>query len=102
MSPIPRGIFLLAAILATLATTSGAQGEQHCSLCADDQVLVQSDQSIPKGGTCGEVNDLTKNMTAEQCKEKETDLIVAGIRCGCRDQVDFPTCGVQQNPDCKK
>ncbi|CAJ1959631.1 unnamed protein product [Cylindrotheca closterium] len=96
MAPILRGMIVLLA--AAILATSGAQ-EPHCRLCAEDQVLVQSDRSIPKGGTCGEVDELTKNMTVEQCEEKELDLIVAGVRCGCRDQVDFPTCGVQQNPD---
>lgn len=64
--------------------------------------MVQADQSIPKGGTCGEVHELAKTMTAEQCAEKEKDLVVAGVRCGCRDPMEFPTCGVQQNPDCKE
>mmetsp|Transcript_42615 Transcript_42615/g.103074 ORF Transcript_42615/g.103074 Transcript_42615/m.103074 type:complete len:387 (-) Transcript_42615:42-1202(-) len=98
MTSIRRGLLLLVAILATTVTTTSAQ-EQHCSLCSEDKALGRSDQSIPKGGTCGEVHELAKNMTLEQCQEKEKDLIVAGVRCGCRDPVEFPTCGVQQNPD---
>eukprot|EP00980_Cylindrotheca_fusiformis_P030537 scaffold24994_cov127-Cylindrotheca_fusiformis.AAC.2 len=89
--------------LAVLSSTTILLWTQHsvaqnCTICQDDQVILDPDQPLNKGGTCGEVDALVKTISVEQCTESETDIIVAGIRCGCRDEDQFPVCGVRQNP----
>lgn len=76
-------------------------GAQNCTICQEDRVILDPDQPLRKGGSCGEVDSLVKTLSIDQCADSDVDIVVAGIRCGCRDEDQFPVCGIRQNPSCK-
>lgn len=87
-------------IISSLLLWKPAAG-QNCTICQGNRTALDPDQPLNKGGSCGEVDALVRTLSTEECDEKEIDIIVSGIRCGCRDDDQFPVCGIRQNPSCK-
>ena len=74
---------------------------QNCTICEGNRTPIDPRQELNKGGTCGDVDSLVRTLSSDTCEDKALDIVVSGIRCGCRDKEQFPQCQLRQNEKCK-
>jgi hypothetical protein len=67
-----------------------------CNLCAEGREVADPDQEV-FDGKCGEISDLMKTYTSQNCMDSDRLIKVNGVRCGCRDVEEFPACSITRN-----